>query len=195
MQGTIDSSFQTEQRDLFTSGAVAEIGVNAYAVWHAIKHHADFTTGQAWPGMRRLAQLVGLSKSSIDRAVDTLQRAHMLRIVKRSTKDKGANLYRTRAHIGASGEQGCLHSRFDYIPSRLRGQIIELEKALLNPNASVNVFAEVEIIPGNGFEWDSSSGLLRGRIHASELPKEEDTGTELNAIQDAILKRIAPLKK
>ena len=194
MQGTIDSSFQTEQRDLFTSGAVAEIGVNAYAVWHAIKHHADFTTGQAWPGMRRLAQLVGVSKSSIDRAVDTLQRAHMLRIVKGSTKTRGQTyIARERISVRLGNRVVCIIV-FDYIPARLRGQIMELEKALLNPDASTDVFADVEIIPGNGFEWDSSSGRLRGRIHASELPKE-DTGTELSSIQDAILKRLSPPKK
>ena len=42
MEGQVDSSFTTEQRDLFASGLVAEIGVNAYAVWQAIKFYADF---------------------------------------------------------------------------------------------------------------------------------------------------------
>ena len=43
IEGHIDSSFTTEQRDLFASGIVAEIGVNAYAVWSAIKFFADYT--------------------------------------------------------------------------------------------------------------------------------------------------------
>ena len=46
IEGNIDSSFTTEQRDLFASGIVAEIGVNAYAVWSAIKFYADYNTGQ-----------------------------------------------------------------------------------------------------------------------------------------------------
>ena len=55
----IDSSFVTEQRDLFASGIVAEIGVNAYAVWSAIKYFADYNTGHAWPGMRKLGEKLG----------------------------------------------------------------------------------------------------------------------------------------
>ena len=43
---------------MFESGLVAEIGVNAYAVWNVIKAHADFETGVAWPGIRRLVALV-----------------------------------------------------------------------------------------------------------------------------------------
>ena len=61
MQGRIDTSFQTLQRDLFSSGLAAKIGMNAFGVWLAIKSHADYNTGKAWPGMRRLP---GRSRSS-----------------------------------------------------------------------------------------------------------------------------------
>lgn len=49
IQGVIDTTYHTQQRDMFVSGLAAEIGVNAFAVWHAIKSHADFQTGIAWP--------------------------------------------------------------------------------------------------------------------------------------------------
>ena len=39
MEGRIDASFQTVQRDLFTSGMAAQIGMNAFGVWLAIKSH------------------------------------------------------------------------------------------------------------------------------------------------------------
>jgi hypothetical protein len=42
MEGRIDASFQTVQRDLFTSGMAAQIGMNAFGVWLAIKQ------GLAW---------------------------------------------------------------------------------------------------------------------------------------------------
>lgn len=45
-QASIDASFTTAQRDMFESGLVAEIGANAFAVWMALKHHADFNTGK-----------------------------------------------------------------------------------------------------------------------------------------------------
>ena len=45
IRGDIDTTYHTQQRDMFASGLAAEIGVNAFAVWHAIKSHADFQTG------------------------------------------------------------------------------------------------------------------------------------------------------
>lgn len=193
-QGVIDSSFQTDQRDLFTSGVVAEIGVNAYAVWCAIKYHADFNTGQCWPGMRKLGELVGLSKSSIDRAVDVLQAAHMLRVIRPGTKRRGQTyIARERMSVRLGSRVICVIV-LDYIPNQLRGRIEEVKSALMNPEASQDIFADIEIIPGDGFEWDNESHLLRGRIHASDLP-HPGTDTTNKVIQEAVLKRIAPPKK
>lgn len=44
-----DTTFTTEQRDLFTLEIVVEIGVNAYAACGVIKCHPDFSTGRAYP--------------------------------------------------------------------------------------------------------------------------------------------------
>ena len=79
MEGRIDASFQTVQRDLFTSGMAAQIGMNAFGVWLAIKSHADYNTGKAWPGMRRLADLTGLSLGLIHKSVQILVESHLLR--------------------------------------------------------------------------------------------------------------------
>lgn len=81
MEGEIDSTFQTQQRDMFTSGIVAEIGVNAYAVWSVIKCYADFATGEAFPGMREIGKKIGVSPATVMRAVEVLEKSHMLRIV------------------------------------------------------------------------------------------------------------------
>jgi hypothetical protein len=173
---------------------VAEIGVNAYAVWSAIKYHADFTTGQCWPGMRKLGELVGLSKSSIDRAVDTLQDAHMLRVIKPGTKRRGQTyIARERMSVRLGNRVICVIV-LDYIPSQLRGRIEEVKSALMNPGASQEIFADIEIIPGDGFEWDTKAKLLRGRIHASDLPYQKPDGFQ-QAIEEAVMKRIAPPKK
>lgn len=196
LQGQIDSSFQTEQRDLFASGTVAEIGVNAYAVWSAIKYHADFNTGEAWPGMRRLGELVGLSKSAVDRAVDTLEASHMLRVVKGASKRKGQTYIARERMAVRIGDRILCMIVMDYIPARLRGQIRELEKALASKTPMPEAFANVEIIPGAGFEWDSAANVLRGRIAASEMPALPHTHNEhYKTIGEALLRKIAPAKK
>lgn len=195
MQGKIDSSFQTEQRDLFASGVVAEIGVNAYAVWSAIKYHADFETGEAWPGMRKLGELVGLSKSAVDRAVDILEDAKMLRVVKSPNRRRGQTYIARERMAVRIGSRILCTIVIDYVPARLRGRIKALEDAL-GSGGSLEALADVEIIPGEGFTWDSDSKTLRGRLSASELPLATNPQEDhFNRIGEALLKNARLSKK
>jgi DNA-binding transcriptional regulator YhcF (GntR family) len=59
----------------------AQIGMNAFGVWLAIKSHADFNDGEAWPGIRKLAEMTGLGKSTVDRTIQTLIDAKLLRVL------------------------------------------------------------------------------------------------------------------
>lgn len=187
MQGKIDSSFQTEQRDLFASGIVAEIGVNAYAVWSAIKYHADFATGEAWPGMRRLGELVGLSKSTVDRAVDVLEKARMLRVLKAGGKRRGQTYIARERMAVRLGDRILCTIVVDYVPSRLRGQLDRIEAALTK-GGDPDAFADVEIIPGEGFAWDAPAGVLRGRIPARDLPAGERHDDAFKKLGEAVLR-------
>lgn len=190
MLGKVDSSFQTEQRDLFASGVVAEIGVNAYAVWSAIKFHADFATGHAFPGMRRLGELVGLSKSAVGRAVEVLEKAHMLRVVKAGNRRRGQT-YIARERIAVRlGDRVLCIVVIDYVPAQVRTRINRIEQALSAGEHDPDAFAEVEILPGDGFEWDATAKVLRARIHPSEIPAPDETDPA-KQIGDALLKRMA----
>jgi hypothetical protein len=191
MKGKIDASFQTEQRDMFASGIVAEIGVNAYAVWSAIKYHADFQTGEAWPGMRRLGELVGLSKSAVDRAVDALEAAKLLRVVKSSNKRRGQTYVARERMAVRIGSRVLCTIVIDYVPAKMRGTLDKIEKAL-EGKAGSEAFADVEIIPGEGFLWDATENVLRGRIEAREVPPS-DEDDHFRKIGEAILNRRKPL--
>jgi hypothetical protein len=191
MKGKIDASFQTEQRDMFASGIVAEIGVNAYAVWSAIKYHADFQTGEAWPGMRRLGELVGLSKSAVDRAVDALEAAKLLRVVKSGGKRRGQTYIARERMAVRIGSRVLCTIVIDYVPAKMRGTLDQIEKALAGKTGS-EAFADVEIIPGEGFLWDASENVLRGRIEAQEVPPGE-RDEHFQRIGEAILARRKPL--
>lgn len=192
MQGKVDSSFQTEQRDLFASGIVAEIGVNAYAVWSAIKYHADYNTGHAWPGMRRLGELVGLSKSAVDRAVDVLEKSHMLRVVKAANKRRGQT-YLARERISVRlGDLVLCVVVIDYVPAQVRNRISRIEQALSVGEHDPDAFAEVEIIPGTGFVWDSASKLLRAKVPVRDIPASVAGDDPAKQIGEALLKRLAP---
>ena len=194
IEGNIDSSFTTEQRDLFASGIVAEIGVNAYAVWSAIKFYADYNTGHAWPGMRKLGEKLGLSASTVKRAIDQLEKAKMVRIVAESTKRKGQTyIARERMSIRI-GKRVLCTIVIDYVPGTLRGKINRLESALATGEDDPEAFAEVEIIPGEGFEWDNSTRTLRGQIAAREIPRAPDPDDYHRKIGEGILARMLSKK-
>lgn len=194
IEGHIDSSFTTEQRDLFASGIVAEIGVNAYAVWSAIKFYADYNTGHAWPGMRKLGEKLGLSQPTVLRAIEQLKGAHMVRIVASSTRRKGQTyIARERMSIRLGNRVLCTIV-IDYVPGTLRGKINRLESALSTGEDDPEAFAEVEIIPGPGFEWDSATRTLRGQVAAKEIPRAPDPDDYHRKIGEAILARMLTKK-
>lgn len=197
MEGKIDSSFTTEQRDLFSSGMIAEIGVNAYAVWQAIKFYADFKTGEAFPGMRTLGQKLGLSQPTVQRAVKVLEAAQLVRITKGHSKRRGQTyVARERLRV-ALGSRVLCTIIVDYVPNTLRQRLSRIEQALATGESDREAFAEVEIIPGPGFQWDEKAGVIRGQVNASEIPPDRENMDEQHRqLGAAVLDRIAPgLKK
>lgn len=197
MEGKIDSSFTTEQRDLFSSGMVAEIGVNAYAVWQAIKFYADFKTGEAFPGMRTLGQKLGLSQPTVQRAVKVLEAAQLVRVTKSHTKRRGQTyVARERLRV-ALGSRVLCTIIVDYVPNTLRQRLNRIEQALATGEGDREAFAEVEIIPGPGFTWDEKAGVIRGQVEAREIPPDRENMDEQHRqLGAAVLDRIAPgLKK
>ena len=192
--GRIDSSFTTEQRDLFASGMVAEIGVNAYAVWSAIKFFADYNTGHAWPGMRTLGEKLGLSKSSVSRAVEALQEARLLRVEAPSTRRRGQT-YIARERIAVRiGERVLCTIVLDYVPASLRVQLTRIEQSVKTGEHDPDAFANVEIIPGEGFEWDPEARVLRGRLPARDIPSAPSADDYHRQLGEQLLARMLPKK-
>lgn len=183
MQGHVDTSFQTLQRDLFASGLAARIGMNAFGVWLAIKSHADFNTGQAWPGMRRLAELTGLSLGAVSNSVKALVDAHLLRIVAQAKgKSRRGNTYVARERMDVRlGDRVLCTIVLDYVPSKLRLQLRDIDHALKTGKGASEALAQCEIIPGEGFAWHPESGTLRAAVPASEIPLPDLSEEQLKA--------------
>lgn len=195
MEGEIDSTFQTQQRDMFTSGIVAEIGVNAYAVWSVIKCYADFQNGEAWPGMREIGNKIGVSPMTVQRAVEVLQHAHMLRIVAGAKFKRKGQTYiaRERLAVRLGGKIICFVV-VDYVPKNLRGQLIRINQALKTGEDDKDAWAEVEIIPGDGFVWDDKSKTLKSAIRASLIPLSPSNESDAyhQQLGEELFARIAP---
>lgn len=192
MQGNVDTSFQTLQRDLFNSGMAAQIGMNAFGVWLAIKNHADYNTGECWPGMRRLAELTGLAVGSVQKATKTLVEAKLLRIEQGKRK---VNTYVARERMDIRlGNKVLCTIVLDYVPRNLKQRLEEIERNIRTEAGEETIWAHVEIIPGQGFEWDNKARVLRAKVHPNELPEASPEATD-KQLQSAIVQRVLALKK
>lgn len=198
MEGEIDSTFQTQQRDMFTSGIVGEIGSNAYTVWSVIKCYADFKTGEAFPGMREIGAKINLGKSTVQRAVEVLQAAHLLRIVADAKFKRKGQTYiaRERLAVRLGGRVICFIV-VDYVPANLRGQLSRINQALKTGEKDKDAWAEIEIIPGEGFVWDEKSKTLKASIKASSIPLSASNEADLyhQQLGRELFARIAPNAK
>jgi Helix-turn-helix domain len=194
MKGEIDTSFETLQRDLFASGMAANIGMNAFGVWIAIKSHADYNTGECWPGMRRLSDLTGLSTGTVQKCIHTLVDARLLRIITEGA-GKRSNRYVARERLDVKlGERVLCTIVIDYVPARLRQQLDSIESALKAGKGAPNTFAACEIIPGQGFEWDDKSEVLRAAIPYHEIPQTK-IDPEAARLQSSLEKKVIALQE
>ena len=191
IQGSVDTSFQTIQRDLFNSGMAAHIGMNAFGVWLAIKNHADFNTGECWPGMRRLATLTGIGSSSVQRAIKVLVEAKLLRI-DQDRRKTNTYIARERMDIKLAGRVLCTIV-MDYVPHGLKQRLAAIENSIKTGEKNPDLWAQVEIIAGDGFAWDEKAGLLRAKIHQSEFPEPKPDASE-KQLQAAIVKRLEAIR-
>lgn len=192
--GQIDCTFITQQRDLFGSGLVAEIGANAYAVWSAIKYFANYRTGEAFPGMREIGRKVGVSKDTVHRAIQVLMEAHLLRIVDNSKYKRKGQTYIARERIVVRlGNQILCVVVIDYVPEKIRKTITRINEALKTGEKDSEAWAEVEIIPGSGFSWDANSKTLKASVELSEIPEgNNERDGSYQRLGEEILTKIAP---
>lgn len=164
----MDTSYQTMQRDLFESGIIAQIGGNAFTVWNAIKSHADDATGVCWPGVRRLAEMTGNSVGSIHRYLEILERAKLLRVTRADKGKSNAYVARERMDVRLGGRVLCTVV-IDFVPDTIRTTVQALDKAINGGKTDPELFAQCEIIPGEGFTWDAEAGVLRAAIPAIDV--------------------------
>ena len=168
LRGDLDTTYQTQQRDMFTSGLAASIGVNAFAVWHAIKSHADFQTGECWPGIRRLMDLTGLSTDPTQAAIKKLKAFHLLRVSKRGRRNHYVARERMDVRIG---KRVICTVVIDYIPALMRDKLAALKAAASEGLHDADVWAQVELLPGPGMTLNAESGNYQSRMRVDEVPE------------------------
>jgi len=194
IEGKIDSTFITLQRDIITSGGIAEIGANAFAVWSVVKFYADYSTGQAFPGMREIGNKIGVSQQTVKRAVDILVGAKMLRIEDKSKFKRKGQTYIARERLAVRlGSEIVCTIAVDYVPLNLRNKISSIKEALTVGENNVEAWKNVEIIPNSGFIWDVKDKTFKAtKVHheipINTLPSIEFDESHEKFIKDYLLK-------
>lgn len=179
MEGRIDSTFGTFQRDMFESGLVSEIGANCFVIWIAIKTHADFNTGTAWPSIRRIASITGLSDKTVQKALKELQTAHLLKVVKTGNQRQSTKyIARERLDIRLGNRLLC-RIVMDYVPAKIKSTMHSIQETLKSGERNPDAFSQVEIIPGEGFIWNAETGTLQAQIPIRDIPAREHS--EINS--------------
>lgn len=187
MQGKVDSTFGTFQRDMFESGLAAEIGANCFIVWAAIKTHADFNTGHAWPSIRRLAELTGMSVNTVQKALNGLVEANLLKVLKEGNQ-RTSTRYMARERLDVKiGNRLLCRIVIDYVPAMIRSQLHKISETLKSGERNPDAFTQVEIIPGDGFAWNPQTGTLQGAISVKELPQVDARGFDAEAFAASAL--------
>lgn len=200
--GQIDTTYMTTQRDVFTSGLAKEIGPHAFLVWLAIKHHADFSSGKCYPGIRRLSSITGMAKQTVQDAIPVLEAAHLLRVTRLGYK----NNYVARERLDVRvGKQVVCSLAIDFVPASMRSRLAML-KASDQELEAADVWAVVDLIPGPGLTLQES-GVFVGRMRADQVPEATEVSEaspnvceerlRLLALADSIrkgAKRIVPGK-
>jgi DNA-binding transcriptional regulator YhcF (GntR family) len=187
MEGKPDNTFGTFQRDMFESGLVSEIGANCFVIWIAIKTHADFNTGTAWPSIRRIAAITGLADKTVQKALKELQEAHLLKIVK-SGNQRQSSRYIARERLDIKlGNRLLCRIVMDYVPAKIKATMHSIQETLKTGERNPNAFSQVEIIPGDGFKWNTETGTLQGEIPIREIPAREQSTFDSEAFAASAL--------
>lgn len=173
LKPSIDTSYETTQRDIWSSGLAAEIGMNSFGVWLAIKSHADHQSGVSFPGVRRLAEITGLSVGTVIKAVTVLEAANLLRTEK--GKGRRSTVYVARERLDVRlGETLICRVVLDYAPAHFRRRLKDIEDAFESGQNREDAFAQCDIIPADGFVWDEATRRLRRDIPYEDFPDVDD---------------------
>lgn len=203
MEGRIDSTFGTFQRDMFESGLAAEIGANCFIIWIAIKTHADFNTGTAYPSIRRIADITGLADKTVQKALKELQAAHLLKVIKTGNQRQSTR-YIARERLDVRlGQRLLCRIVMDYVPAKIKANMHRIQETLKTGERNPDAFSQVEIIPGDGFLWNAETGTLQSQIpirdiptkHQSEIDTEAFAASALGLKMAGIQKKAKALKK
>lgn len=143
----VDSLWVHICRYLFDHGKVREMGFTAWAVYCAIKVHANLDTGRASPSQEHLGELLGVTAETISQATKVLVRMKLLE-ERKVGRHKEYRLIE-RAPITTQDGQVLATGEFRYAPMGFAKRLEELKRlatAGLPPGSHITVNFNVNFV-------------------------------------------------
>ena len=137
-------------RSMILRGTLREMGDTAWTVYCIIKAHTNFDTGNSDPGIVRIANLLGKSTDTVERALKKLIQLDIVTVEKRGK----SNRYTLKESIPITTPSGEVFGSGErqYAPMRFKGFVDELVRfaqtgaAPKDQNITINVTFNVQNI-------------------------------------------------
>ena len=120
-------------REQVQSGEIARVGAVPWAVYCAVKSHTGLETGDAFPSNARVADLVGVSMDTVQRALKKLAEAGLVNAVKRRGKGSSYSVNEKIPMENDKGEPWAMAER-KYVPLQFTSFIAELQRLATTGN-------------------------------------------------------------
>lgn len=110
---------------MITNGHMKDMGVMGWAVYCVVKSHANLNTGDSFPSIKRIAELIGVSHDTIQRAMNRLAELGFIN----ADKSGKHNRYTIKESIPMTTSAGEIfgYGEKQYIPTKFQEFVTELE--------------------------------------------------------------------
>lgn len=170
-------------RAMILNGQLRDMGPNAWAAYCIIKAHTALDTGESWPSIETIADLMGVSKPTAERAVKTLIDDG---VVERGRKKGRSGTFKIR----------------ESVPMTLQGEVIAKGERSYSPLGFGDFIEELKRYAKHGIA--PSDGKISINFTVNVI-NQGDNGSvqigDINVVSDSaptreeVLKRLADMKK
>ena len=155
-------------REQVQSGEIARVGAVPWAVYCAVKSHTGLETGDAFPSNARIAELVGVSLDTVQRALKKLAEAGLVSAVKRRGKGSSYSVNEKIPMDDAQGEPWATAER-KYVPLEFTNFVVELQRLAKTGNLPTDKGITINLVVQNVF-GEHAQVSVNANYEAPEKP-------------------------
>lgn len=154
-------------REMIQGGEIARIGAVPFAVYCVVKSHTGLETGDAFPSNARIAELVGVSLDTVQRALKKLAQAGLISAVKKRGRGSSYSVIEKIPLEEKSGEPWATGER-KYVPMQFTGFVEELQRLARTGNLPTDTAIHINLVVQNITQGDH--GIVSGIVNGPESP-------------------------